>query len=279
MSSPLFRVAAVQMCSSDNVSENIDCCKQLIHDAKIQKASLVVLPENFAFMGKNEEDKLNIAEEYGTGLIQNFLSNTAKKENIWIVGGSLPLRHSATDKITSSCLVFTPQGDCISRYDKIHLFDVKIPNTSFSYQESSFFHAGNKVVTVPTSCAQIGLSICYDIRFPELYIAQSQQGSTIFCIPSAFTEKTGQAHWEILLRARAIENLSYVIASAQAGTHANGRKTYGHSMIINPWGEILNELSEGIGVIVSEIDLVALEKIRNEFPSIRHRQPDVYKPQ
>lgn len=277
MSSPLHRVAAVQMSSSDLVSENITFCKQFIQEAKAQNASLVVLPENFAFMGENEGDKLSIAEEYGNGPIQKFLSDIATECDIWIVAGSIPLLHPATNKITSSCLVFTSQGQCIARYDKIHLFDVMVPNTGVSYQESSFFEAGNQIVTVQTPVAQIGLSICYDIRFPELYIAQLTQGSTVFCIPSAFTDKTGAAHWEILLRARAIENLSYVIASGQTGTHANGRKTYGHSMIISPWGEILKELNEGTGVIVAEIDLAVLEKIRTEFPSVKHRQPALYK--
>jgi len=266
------RIAAIQMCSSDVVSENIKVATQLITQAKSHNSAIVILPENFAFIGSDEADKMAIAETFGQGEIQSFLSSTAKKHQVWIIGGTMPLRTKSADKVTSSCLVINPQGQCAARYDKIHLFDVTIPQTGVSYQESAFFEPGKEVVSVATPLGQVGLSVCYDLRFPELYRLLLRQHCSILCIPSAFTEKTGQAHWEVLLRARAIENLSYVLASNQTGIHANGRKSFGHSMIINPWGEIINELKEDIGVITTEIDAEFLEKVRNEFPAIQHRR-------
>jgi nitrilase len=267
-----FRVAALQMCSSENVANNLITAQQLLAEAKAQGAALAVLPENFALMGLEENDKLAIAENFGDGPIQKFLSDSAHQHNMWIVAGTIPLRTKEANKVYAACLMFDPQGKCVARYDKIHLFDVKVPNSNYSYQESAFIAAGSDVVTLATPLANIGLSICYDLRFPELYRSQSAKGCELLCIPSAFTEKTGRAHWEILLRARAIENFSFIVASNQTGTHSNGRKTFGHSMIIDPWGTIIAEIKEGIGVITAEVDLNFLESVRAEFPSIKHRR-------
>ena len=265
-------VAAIQMCSSENVSQNLSTAQELIQEAKSQGATLVVLPENFSFMGLTDGHKLSIAEKFGEGPIQDFLHNISKENKLWIIAGTIPLRTKDPSKIFAACLVFNPQGACVARYDKMHLFDATIPNTNHSYKESNFIIPGKDVVTVKTPNLNIGLSICYDLRFPELYRTQLRQGSNLLCVPSAFTEKTGKVHWEILLRARAIENLSFVIASNQSGTHTSGRVTYGHTMIINPWGEILAEIEQGVGVITSMLDLEFLNHIRNEFPSIEHRK-------
>jgi nitrilase len=229
-----------------------------------------VLPENFAFMGKNELDKLQIQEKFGHGLIQDFLAQQAKQLGIWIIGGTIPIASQDPNKVYAACLVYNDQGQCVARYDKIHLFDVTVtPNTEI-YRESNAITPGEKIVVVDTPVGRVGLAVCYDIRFPELFREMLKQDVEIIALPTAFTLKTGQAHWEVLTRARAIENQCYLIAACQTGTHENGRQTYGHSLIIDPWGKILNCLPDTIGTVTADINLLKLQEIRQTFPTIKH---------
>lgn len=266
----MTQVAAIQMTSSNDVQQNLQIAKQLIQEAVMLGAKLIVLPENFAYMGHHPKDKLQHQEAFGSGPIQDFLSNTARNQQIWIVGGTIPLSATITDKVRASCLVYNEKGDCVGRYDKLHLFDVMVPDNQEIHTESATIEAGHEVVVVPTPLGRLGLAICYDIRFPEIFRQMHLQQVEMIALPAAFTYATGVAHWEILLRARAIENLSYVVAAAQTGVHINGRKTYGHSMIIQPWGEIIACLKEGSGAVVGEINLNDLHKIRGDFPALKH---------
>lgn len=265
------RVAAIQMTSTSDVQRNLKQAAELIAYAVKQDAKLVVLPENFALMGKAESDKLNIKETFGSGPIQEFLADQAKKNNLWIVGGTIPIAASDTHKVHNSCLVYDDQGKCIARYDKIHLFDVEI-SADEKYLESQAIEAGDKAVVIDTPIGRLGLAICYDIRFPELFRILLDKGAEIIALPTAFTVPTGQAHWEVLTRARAIENFCYVIAACQTGTHDNGRQTYGHSEIIEPWGTVIKELNSGMGVITADIDLEKLYQIRKNIPVDKHRK-------
>jgi nitrilase len=239
-------------------------------------ASLVCLPENLAMMGKLDTDKLAIAEPFGKGRIQNFISNLAKEYKVWIVGGAIPIVAEMGKRVSATCIVWDDTGQVRARYDKIHLFDVSVIDTVNTgeeiYTESKTIAPGHDVVTLESPLGILGLSICYDIRFPELYRKLNAAGAEILCIPAAFTRITGMAHWEILCRARAIENLSYVIAAAEVGTHANGRSTFGHSMIVDPWGKVLASLASGEGVIIAEIDLNLLIAIREKFPALQHKK-------
>lgn len=268
------KIAAIQMCSSDTVEENLKTADDLMQEGIQQGAKIVVLPENFAFMGKNEQDKLRIAEHSQKGPIQAHLSNFARKHKVWVVAGTIPIL-APDNRVYAASLVFDSEGQIIARYDKIHLFDVQVQAEKKSdkpayeeYQESKTICPGDakNQVVVDSPLGKLGLSVCFDLRFPELYRQLLSLGSEILLIPSAFTYVTGFAHWESLLRARAIENLSYVVAPNQSGTHANGRKTFGHSMIIDPWGKILASLEEEEGVIVAEINLLYLQDIRKRFP-------------
>lgn len=268
----LITVAAIQMSSQTNVKENLHTAQNLIQQATAEKSQLVVLPENFAFYGGGESDKLLLAEPFGTGEIQLFLKEMAIANSIWIVAGSIPIQSSNPQKIFAASLLINPQGVCVARYDKIHLFDVQIPGTAYAYQESLHIQAGTDVVSFKTPFARIGLTICYDVRFPELYRELLTQGCDIVCVPSAFTQKTGEAHWEVLLRARAIENLSYVIAPNQIGNHGNDRHTYGHSMIIDPWGKVLAQAQDSVGIITATLDLDQIKQLRRQFPAIEHRR-------
>ena len=245
-----FKVAAIQMASGPNVAGNLSEAKRLIARAAEQGARLVVLPEFFAIMGMKEQDKVAVREIAGTGPIQKFLSDTARQHKIWLVGGSIPLAASVPDKVLNSCLVFNDEGQQVARYDKIHLFNLSMGNES--YDEAQTIEAGNQVVVVDTPFGRIGLAICYDLRFPELFRAMKEVD--LIVLPAAFTETTGKMHWEILVRARAIENLAYVIASAQGGYHVNGRETHGNSMIVGPWGRILDRLPRGSGVVMAEVN-------------------------
>ncbi|STX47919.1 nitrilase [Legionella hackeliae] len=227
-----------------------------------------VLPENFAFMGKQETDKLHKAEKYGSGEIQEHLSRWAKTYNLWVIAGTVPLK-GLKERAKSSCLVFDDKGMCAARYDKIHLFDVRVSEQE-AHQESSTIERGDEIVVVDTPVGRVGLSVCYDLRFPELYRQLVLRGAELFTVPSAFTAVTGAAHWEALLRARAIENLCYVIAPNQGGEHENGRHTYGHSMIIEPWGKVIAEQKAGTGMITAEVDLQRLQQLRRQFPSNDH---------
>jgi nitrilase len=267
-------VAAIQMASGPNVKANLSEAEKLIKTAVQQDAELVVLPENFSIMGMTETDKVAIAEKPGDGEIQKFLSEQAAKHDVWIVGGTVPIESDIAGKVFSACLLYDNKGEVVARYDKIHLFDVTLEANNESYTESETIDAGDEVVVVDTPFGKLGLAICYDLRFPELFRAMADVGMEICVLPSAFTSATGRAHWEPLLRARAIENLSYMVAPDQGGYHVNGRETNGDSMIIDPWGVVLNRLPHGTGVVVSKIDLDMLKKTRKNFPALEHRRLD-----
>lgn len=264
----MARVALVQMVSSANVVDNLQLVEKLMIQAREGEAELVLLPENFAFMGRHETDKLQIGEIYGQGPIQEKISKLAKQLGLWVIAGTMPLKGNDS-KVRASCLVYDGQGLCVARYDKIHLFDVRV-SPKESYQESATIECGHELVVVETPIGKIGLTVCYDLRFPELYHQLQLQEAQLFTVPSAFTAATGLAHWEVLLRARAIENLSYVLAANQGGSHENGRSTYGHSMIIDPWGTVLAQQETGIGVVIADIDLQHLQHLRETFPTVDH---------
>lgn len=264
----MARAALVQMVSSAHLADNLKKAEELLIQARAAQAELVVLPENFAFMGVKETDKVSISEIYAQGPIQQKMSQLAKKLGLWIVAGTIPLK-SQGSKVRSSCLVYDTQGKCVARYDKIHLFDVHVSSTE-SYQESLSVDRGHDLALVETPVGKIGLTVCYDLRFPELYRQLMMQGAQLFTVPSAFTAVTGKAHWEILLRARAIENLCYVLAANQGGKHESQRKTYGHSMGVDPWGTILEQKEEGTGLLTVDIDLSNQQELRKTFPCLEH---------
>lgn len=271
----MTKVAAIQMASSPNLGANLIEAERLISDAAKSGAELVVLPENFAIMGLAEGDKLKVKEQPGSGPIQDFLSDQALKHKIWLVGGTIPLATEDDDKVYASCLVIDDKGQQVARYDKIHLFDVKIEENGESYTESETLEAGNSVVVIDTPFGKLGIAICYDLRFPEMFRAMVSEGVEIIAIPSAFTAITGKAHWDTLVRARAIENLSYVIAAGQGGYHFGGRETHGDSMVVDMWGNVLDRLYRGSGVIIADIDIAQLQSIRATFPSLEHRRFEV----
>jgi len=266
------KVAAIQMASGPNVNANLIEAARLITMAADAGAELVVLPENFAIMGLSEFDKIKIRETDGQGSIQDFLSEQAAKHGVWLVGGTVPLAAHDPDKVRSASLLIDDQGKRVARYDKIHLFDVELPDNGERYVESETIEEGDQVVVVDTPFGRLGLAICYDLRFPELFRQMADQGVDIIAIPSAFTAITGKAHWETLVRARAIENLSYVIAAAQGGYHVNGRETHGDSMIVDPWGRMLDRLPSGSGFVLAELDMGNLESTRRNFPVLEHRR-------
>jgi nitrilase len=265
-------VVAIQMASGPNVSANLLEAQRLIENAAAEGAELIVLPENFAIMGHKETDKLAIKESESGGEIQNFLSNQAKKHGLWIVAGTIPMETEDKSRIRAACLLYNAEGQIAARYDKIHLFDVGVPGSGEQYNESETIEPGTETVVVDTPFGKLGMAVCYDLRFPELFRDMVDKGVEILVIPSAFTAITGKAHWEVLLRARAIENQSYVIAAAQGGYHASGRETYGDSMIVDPWGVILNRLSKGGGIVKSDIDLERVLNLRKIFPAVEHRR-------
>jgi len=264
------RVAALQMTSSFMVEDNLRGLEAFFSQAREGGAALLVLPENFAFMGREAKDKQAIAEELGHGVIQDAVSVLAKRYGLWVIAGSLFLSFSQ-NKVKASCLVYNEGGEQVARYDKIHLFDARVSEHE-QHQESATIEAGNEAVVVDTPVGRVGLSVCYDLRFPELYRQLVLKGANVFTVPSAFTAITGEAHWDILLRARAIENLCYVVAPNQGGVHANGRHTYGHSMILDPWGKILSQQRNGSGVIFADIDLQHLNQLRRQFPCNDHHK-------
>lgn len=270
----MSKVAAIQMASGPNVKANLAEAEKLIKTAVQQEAELIVLPENFAIMGTSDTDQVKIAEESGSGLMQDFLKEQAVKNNIWLVGGTIPLQSEEDGKVFSSCLLTNSQGEVVSRYDKIHLFDVTIESSNESYTESETISPGREVVVAETPFGRLGLAVCYDLRFPELFRAMIEQKMEICALPSAFTSLTGKVHWESLLRARAIENLCYMIAADQGGYHVGGRETHGDSMVIDPWGQVLNRLPHGTGVVVANIDLEKSEHTRKMFPALEHKRFD-----
>jgi nitrilase len=268
-------VAAIQMVSTDAISKNLELAERLIEEAVSKKAKLITLPENFPLIGKRDEDRLAITESHNDGPLQLFLSEQSKRYKVWLLGGTIPLKSNNPEKVFATSLLFNPSGDCIARYDKIHLFDVMLDGRDEeSYRESKTFESGNDVVVVKTEIGNIGLSVCYDLRFPEMYRKMHQKNVQIITAPSAFTATTGKAHWETLLRTRAIENLCYLIASNQGGIHVNGRETWGHSMIVDPWGEILAEVKEETGVAIAKIDINKQTNLRKRFPTLTHRKLD-----
>lgn len=259
------------MTSAADVGENIATAGRLLREAAQQGARIAVLPENFSFMGRRDVDKRAIAELEGHGPVQDFLSATARDLKLWIVGGTTPMAPSPGERVAAACLVYDEHGRRVGRYDKIHLFDVDIPGKDERYRESSNIAPGSRLELVPTPAGLLGLSVCYDMRFPELYRPMSAAGAQWFTVPAAFTVPTGRAHWETLLRARAIENLCFVVAPGQWGRHASGRETYGDSLIIDYWGVVLARLPSGEGVISAELDLDAQQAARREFPALTHR--------
>ena len=261
------RVAAVQMVSTPRVEENLNVAATLIAESVAQGADLVALPEYFPIMGLRDSDKVSVREADGTGPIQDFLAETARQHGIWLIGGSLPLIAGTSGKVLNSSLVYNPQGERVARYDKIHLFGFQ--KGKERYNESATIEAGNQPLAFDTPFGRVGLTICYDMRFPELYRRLGEVD--LLVIPAAFTETTGRAHWEILLRARAIENQCYVLAIAQGGLHENGRETHGNSMLIDPWGEILARRDKGSGVVIGHIDHARIADVRASLPALKHR--------
>lgn len=265
-------VAAVQMCSSHNVDENLAVAERLIAEAVKHDAELIVLPEMFAIIGKQDSDKLLVKEKLGSGRIQSFLADQARRHGVWIVGGTIPIVCKETNKVRAACLVLDDVGNLAARYDKMHLFDVELSEKE-SYKESCSTEPGNKFGIVDTPFGRLGLAVCYDVRFPELFRYLFNQGVEIIALPSAFTQVTGQAHWEVLARSRAIENFSYLIGACQGGRHSNGRATYGHSMIVGPWGNIISQVDDiQEGVIYAKVDLKAVAEARKAIPVSRHQR-------
>jgi nitrilase len=265
-------VAAIQMASGPNVKANLAEAEKLIAIAVQQEARLVVLPENFAILGRTDMDKVNVAEPAGNGPLQTFLSEQSKKYGIWLVGGTIPLASKDAGRVYGACLLYNDKGVMVARYNKIHLFDVTLEATNESYTESETIVSGDDVVVVDTPFGRLGMAVCYDLRFPELFRAMADLGMEVCVLPSAFTSITGRAHWESLLRARAIENLSFVVAAGQGGYHISGRETHGDSMIVDPWGVVLNRLPHGTGVVVSDINMNMLVRTRKAFPALMHRR-------
>ncbi len=269
----MSKVAAVQMASGPNIDANLHAADRLIAQAARAGAELIVLPENFAIMGITEEDKVAVREVEGDGPIQKFLSEQARQHDAWLVGGTVPLECPDPKKIYAACMVYDNKGNRVERYDKIHLFDVDLVDTGESYNESETIEYGDSGIKVVDSpFGKIGLAVCYDLRFPELFRGLLDLGAEIVALPAAFTAATGQAHWESLLRARAIENVVYVIASAQGGYHVNGRATFGDSMVVDPWGTILSRIKHGSGIATADISLQYLQSRRKTFPCIQHRR-------
>ena len=261
------RVAAIQMISTTRVEENLNTAAVLIAEAVADGAELVALPEYFPIMGRRDGDKIAAREVDGSGPIQDFLAETASKHGIWVIGGSMPLVASVEDKVLNTCLAFNPQGVRVARYDKIHLFGFQ--KGEERYNESATIEPGRQPVTFDAPFGRVGLSICYDLRFPELFRALGE--IDLLVLPAAFTEVTGRAHWEILLRARAIENQCYVLAIGQGGVHENHRETHGNSMLIDPWGDIVARRDKGAGVVIGELDHARIAEVRTSLPALTHR--------
>ena len=269
-----MKVAAIQMVSGADVAHNLERARHWLRQARAQGAELAALPEYFCLMGQREDDKLAHAESPGNGPIQQMLADTARECGLWIIGGTLPLVADAPGHVRNTCFVYAPDGSAAARYDKIHLF--RFDNGRESYDEGRIIEAGSAptglAIGPDAAALRLGLSVCYDLRFPELYRALSaERPCDLISVPAAFTYTTGEKHWELLLRARAVENQSYVIASAQGGRHDNGRRTWGHSMIVDPWGEVLGVLPEGEGLVLAELDTARLAQVRRQLPALTHR--------
>jgi len=264
-------IAAIQMTSGPEVAGNLESAGRLLEEAASRGAVIAGLPENFAIMGWSEADKLKASEPDGDGPIQSFLSATARRLKLWIIGGTIPLRTTESGRSAAACLVYDDQGERRARYDKIHLFDVKVPDNPEQYRESATIMPGCEPLVIDTPAGRLGLAVCYDVRFPELFRQLSAKGAQWFCLPSAFTAPTGRAHWETLIRARAIENLCFMMAPAQTGVHANGRETYGDTMVVDFWGRVLSRLPQGPGVVTADFDHHSQVEVRRSFPTLEHR--------
>ena len=266
----MAKVASIQLSSGPNIQANLLEVGKYLEQISKTNSKLVVLPENFAMMPESDSEFLTNSETEGSGPIQDFISEKARIYKLWVIAGTIPIRTDNPKKVTSTTFVYNDMGEVVTRYDKVHLFDVELPNSDESYNESEVFQNGNDLKVVKTPAGVIGLAICYDLRFPELFRLQKSHNVEILVIPSAFTEQTGKVHWETLVKARAIENLCYVVTSCQDGYHISGRQTHGNSMIVNPWGQIMSRLSSGSGFIESEIDIKKLNSIREKFPVLEH---------
>lgn len=267
----MARAAAIQLVSGPEPAANLATVDRLLAEAAAQGAQLAVLPEAFSCFGRPEHERATLAETPGNGPVQDFLQTAAVRHQLWIVGGTLPLRESAATVPRAACLVFDSNGRQVARFDKLHLFDVEAGDGQ-EYHESAHTAPGEQIVVLDSPIGRLGLAVCYDVRFPELFRAMAAQGMEVFALPSAFTAITGRAHWELLLRARAVENLCYGIAAAQGGQHANGRETFGDSLLVEPWGSVLARHATGPGVVVAEIDLPRLYELRHQFPVLDHRR-------
>ncbi|HEX7890368.1 MAG TPA: carbon-nitrogen hydrolase family protein [Ramlibacter sp.] len=267
-----MKIAALQTVSGTSLQANLDRAHALLAEAAAAGAELAVLPEYFCLMGQRDTDKLAVREALGHGVVQDFLAQAARELRLWVVGGTLPLAADDAQRVRNTSLAFSPQGECVARYDKIHLF--RYDNGREQYDEARVIEGGRTpaAFTLPSRDGhawRVGLSVCYDLRFPELYRALE---ADLLLVPSAFTFTTGQAHWEVLLRARAIENLAYVCAPAQGGKHENGRRTWGHSMVVDPWGELLGQRAdEGAGVVLADLDIARIAQVRQQLPALEHR--------
>ncbi len=267
----MIRAAVIQMVSSDDVAANLQVASELIRQAAAEGASLLVLPENFALFSSSKLLDAGRREATNAGPIRSFLASAAREHGVWLVGGSIPLPADA-QKVYAACLVLDPSGTERACYHKIHLFDAQVGDAQGRYMESDTLAAGDEVVSIATPFGKLGLSLCYDLRFPELYRAMFQQGIDLISVPSAFTERTGQAHWQPLLQARAIENCCYVLAPNQGGQHTPKRATWGHSMIVDPWGKVLAQCQQGEGFAIADIDLALLRDLRQRMPLHSHQK-------
>ncbi len=270
----MSKVAVIQMCSGDDPAVNLQRAAALLQEAADLGAALAVLPENFALMSRDAERmRTEHAESPGSGPWQEFAAEQAQRLGMWIVAGTIPMQAEDPKRPTSACCLFDGSGNLVARYDKIHLFDVSLPGRKESYRESATTTAGQEPVVAQTPFGRLGLAVCYDLRFPELFRAMSERGAEMIALPAAFTRATGEAHWYVLVRARAVENLCYLLASAQHGSHPGGRESYGHSMVVEPWGQVLAERKSGDGVLCHEVALENLERLRSAFPVLDHRTP------
>jgi len=265
-----MKIAALQMVSTPSVEQNLDAARALLERAAGEGAELAVLPEYFCILGRSDRDKLAVAEAFGDGPIQRMLADSARRHRLWLIGGTLPIATGDANRVMNSNLVFSPEGERVARYDKIHLF--RYDNGTERYDEGRTLDAGSEPVAFMAAGWRVGLSVCYDLRFPELYRSLMQPPCDLLCVPSAFTFPTGAAHWEVLLRARAIENQCYVVAAAQGGMHENGRRTFGHSLVIDPWGEVMAMRPEGEGVVTAELKRERIVQVRSQLPALEHRR-------
>lgn len=265
-------IAVIQMNSGEDVAANLTRARRALRSAAAEGCTLAVLPENFARMGRREADRVAITEKEGEGPLQDFLAAEAARSGLWIVGGTIPLKSDDPKRPYAASLVYDGTGKLAGRYDKVHLFDVRVPESEEAYRESSSTTPGSRPLLITTPWGVLGVAVCYDLRFPELFRWMSSEGMDVLAVPSAFTARTGAAHWETLLRARAIENLCYVAAAAQTGTHPAGRQTWGHSMLVDPWGAILQDRGARPGLVIAEVDIARLRRLRQQFPVLEHRR-------